>query len=185
MLIVRTETKGRERETCNPVNRCQWKSSNCQLPWFQIAYIDLGPGMYWISQYIWTCFWIIIKRIQRDIWIFWDEIEIFVSLNLVVRDEIENIFFQLSSFETKRDFCLINLGVRDENEIFSFKISCFEKGTRITKWNLMVEREKMKLILARIPGIENSRWSLVCIMFGVKDAILLLAMALRYFLNLL
>ena len=142
------------------VNRCQWRSSNCQLPWFQIAYIDLGPGMCWISQYIWTCFWIIIKRIQRDIWIFWDKIEIFVSLNLVVRDEIENIFFQISSFETKRDFCLINLGVRDENEIFSFKISCFEKGTRITKWNLMVEREKMKLILARIPGIKNSRWSL-------------------------
>ena len=43
------------------------KSSNCQLPWFQIAYIDLGPGMYSISQYIWTCFWIIIKRIQREV----------------------------------------------------------------------------------------------------------------------
>ena len=25
----------------------------------------------------------------------------------------------------------------------------------------MVEREEMKLILARIPGIENSRWSLL------------------------
>ena len=25
----------------------------------------------------------------------------------------------------------------------------------------MVEREKMKLILTRIPGIENSRWSLL------------------------
>ena len=24
------------------VNRCQWRSSNCQLPWFQIAYMDLG-----------------------------------------------------------------------------------------------------------------------------------------------
>ena len=79
-------------------------------------------------------------------------IEIFVSLNLMVRDEIENIFLKISSFETKRDLCLINLGVRDENEIFSFKISCFEKGTRITKWNLMVEREKMKLTL-----VENSR----------------------------
>ena len=78
----------------------------------------------------------------------------------MVRDEIENIFFQISSFETKRDFCLINLGVRDENEIFSFKISCFEKGTRIIKLNVRVEREKMKLILSRIPGIENSRWSL-------------------------
>ena len=79
----------------------------------------------------------------------------------MVRDEIENIFFQISSFETKRDFCLINLGVRDKNKIFSFKISCFEKGTRITKWNLMVEREKMKLILTRIPGIENSRYALL------------------------
>ena len=41
-------------------------------------------------------------------------------------------FFQILSFETKRDFCLINLRVPDENEIFSFKISCFEKDTRIT-----------------------------------------------------
>ena len=65
--------------------------------------------------------------------IFRDEIEIFVSLNLVVRDEIENFVLKISSFETRRDFCLINLRVRDENEIFSFKISCFEKGTRITK----------------------------------------------------
>ena len=44
--------------------------------------------------------------------------EIFVSLNLVVRYKIENIFLKISSFETKRDFCRINLGVREENKIF-------------------------------------------------------------------
>ena len=50
--------------------------------------------------------------------------------------------------------------LRDENENFLFSISCFETRTRNRKSFLMVEREKIKLILTRIPGIENSRYAL-------------------------
>ena len=42
----------------------------------------------------------------------------------------------------------------------SFSILCFETRTRKRKLFIVVERENIKLILTRIPGIENSRYAL-------------------------
>jgi len=69
-----------------------------------------------------------------------------LNKNLIFRDEIGNFFQHLVS--------------RDENGNFFILISCFEKDTRIWKSFLKVEREKINLILTRIPEIENSRYAL-------------------------
>ena len=58
--------------------------------------------------------------------------------NLVFRDENEKFFLSISCFETRTRI--------------SFSISCFETRTRNRKSFLRVEREKIKLILMRIPG---------------------------------
>ena len=53
---------------------------------------------------------------------------------------------QLSRRE--REFRSFSLMLRDENKNFFLLISCFETRTR---------KQKMKVILTGIPGIENSR----------------------------
>ena len=67
---------------------------------------------------------------------------------------------KISFFETRtRNSFFQSRASRRERE-FLFSISCFETKTRNRKSFLMVEREKIKLILTRIPGIENSRYAL-------------------------
>ena len=62
---------------------------------------------------------------------------------------------KISFFETRtRNSFFQSRASRRERE-FLFSISCFETRTRNRKSFLMVEREKIKLILTRIPGIEN------------------------------
>ena len=69
---------------------------------------------------------------------------------------------KISFFETRtRNSFFQSRASRRERE-FLFSISCFETRTRNRKSFLMVEREKIKLILTRIPGIENSRYALLC-----------------------
>ena len=68
---------------------------------------------------------------------------------------------KISFFETRtRNSFFQSRASRRERE-FLFSISCFETRTRNRKSFLMVEREKIKLILTRIPGIENSRYALL------------------------
>ena len=71
------------------------------------------------------------------------------------------IWIKISFFETRTGIFFQHLVSRDENGNFFILISCFEKETRIWKSFLKVEREKMNLILTRIPEIENSRYALV------------------------
>jgi len=70
------------------------------------------------------------------------------------------IWIKISFFETRTGIFFQHLVSRDENGNFFILISCFEKETRIWKSFLKVEREKMNLILTRIPEIENSRYAL-------------------------
>ena len=78
----------------------------------------------------------------------------------IFRDEIENYFSCSHLARRDRDYHMTILVFRDENEI----TYCYSRVSRqdrdFKKSFLMVEREKMKLILTRIPGIENSRWAL-------------------------
>ena len=71
------------------------------------------------------------------------------------------IWIKISFFETRTGIFFQHLVSRDENGNFFILISCFEKETRIWKSLLKVEREKMNLILTRIPEIENSRYALL------------------------
>ena len=77
-------------------------------------------------------------------------------------DEIENYFSCSHLARRDRDYHMTILVFRDENEI----TYCYSRVSRrdrdFKKSFLMVKREKMKLVLARIPGIVNSRWSLSC-----------------------
>ena len=79
----------------------------------------------------------------------------------IFRDEIENYFSCSHLARRDRDYHMTILVFRDENEI----TYCYSRVSRrdrdFTKSFLMVEREKMKLTLTRIPGIENSRWALI------------------------
>ena len=79
----------------------------------------------------------------------------------IFRDEIENYFSCSHLARRDRDYHMTILVFRDENEI----TYCYSRVSRrdrdFTKSFLMVEREKMKLTLTRIPGIKNSRWILV------------------------
>ena len=69
------------------------------------------------------------------------------------------IRMKIPFFETRtRNSFFQSRALRRERE-FLYSISCFE--TRNRKSFFMVEREKIKLILTRIPGIENSRYALV------------------------
>ena len=70
------------------------------------------------------------------------------------------IWIKISFFETRTGIFFQHLVSRDENGNFFILISCFEKETRIWKSFLKVEREKINLILTRIPEIENSRYAL-------------------------
>ena len=76
----------------------------------------------------------------------------------IFRDEIENYFSCSHLARRDRDYHMTIVVFRDENEI----TYCYSRVSRrdrdFTKSFLMVEREKMTL--TRIPGIENSRWSL-------------------------
>ena len=75
---------------------------------------------------------------------------------------------KISFFETRtRNSFFQSRASRRERE-FLFSISCFETRTRNRKSFLMVEREKIRLILTRIPGIENSRYALVWIYGGMR-----------------
>ena len=79
----------------------------------------------------------------------------------IFRDEIENYFSCSHLARRDRDYHMTILVFRDENEI----TYCYSRVSRrdrdFKKSFLMVEREKMKLTLTRIPGIENSRWALI------------------------
>ena len=83
----------------------------------------------------------------------------------IFRDEIENYFSCSHLARRDRDYHMTILVFRDENEI----TYCYSRVSRrdrdFTKSFLMVEREKMKLTLTRIPGIENSRWTLLSALF--------------------
>ena len=67
-----------------------------------------------------------------------------------------------------------NLVLRDESENVFFSIPCFETRSRNRKWFLMVEREKIKLHLTRIPGsriLLNSAIHLLCLSNGRSNSL--------------
>ena len=76
-------------------------------------------------------------------------------------DGIENYFSCSHLVQRDRDYHMTILVIWDKNEI----TYCYSRVSRrdrdFKKSFLMVEREKMKLTLTRITGIENSRWSLI------------------------
>ena len=87
-----------------------------------------------------------------------------ISLSLsrecaIFREKIKNCIFLALTWRDEIEITI--LVFRDENEI----TYCYSRVSRrdrdFRKSFLMVEREKMKLTLTRIPGIKNSRWALV------------------------
>ena len=115
----------------------------------------------------WPCMFLIIffKIISFGLWLpavqpcNWVGFRISLSREgAIFRDEIENYFSCSRLARRDRDYHMTILVFRDENEI----TYCYSRVSRrdrdFKKSFLMVEREKMKLTLTRIPGIENSRW---------------------------
>ena len=73
---------------------------------------------------------------------------------------------KISFFETRTRNSFFQSRASRRERKFPFSILCFETRTRNRKSFLMVKREKIKLILTRIPGIENSRYALLYIILG-------------------
>ena len=113
------------------------------------------------------CFWLLIKNhitwfpsvqpcnwvgfrislsLSREGSIFWDKIENFF-LALIWRDEIEIIIWPFSYFETRKRLHIVFLVFRDEVETLDNHF-------------LWLSEKKWSLLSSRIPGIENSRWTL-------------------------
>jgi len=110
------------------------------------------------------CFEIIAQRFQQkhvnyNLVFFRDEIEIFI----ISLFETWSRFVPSISRASRRDrdLYLLYLVLRDEIENLLYQILNFEKGTRNKKGFLVIEREFSSLILTRFFEIENSRQCLI------------------------
>ena len=116
----------------------------------------------WKKQY--RCFEIIAQRFQQkhvnyNLVFFRDEIEIFIISLFETRSRFVPSISRASRRD--RDLYLLYLVLRDEIENLLYQILNFEKGTRNKKGFLVIEREFSLLILTRFFEIENSRQCLV------------------------
>ena len=106
------------------------------------------------------CFEIIAQRFQQkhvnyNLVFFRDEIEIFIISLFETRSRFVPSISRASRRD--RDLYLLYLVLRDEIENLLYQILNFEKGTRNKKGFLVIEREFSLLILTRFFEIENSR----------------------------
>ena len=85
---------------------------------------------------------------------FRDEIEIFIISLFETRSRFVHSISRASRRD--RDLYLLYLVLRDEIENLLYQILNFEKGTRNKKGFLVIEREFSSLILTRFFEIENS-----------------------------
>ena len=111
----------------------------------------------WKKQY--RCFEIIAQRFQQkhvnyNLVFFRDEIEIFIISLFETRSRFVPSISRASRRD--RDLYLLYLVLRDEIENLLYQILNFEKGTRNKKGFLVIEREFSLLILTRFFEIENS-----------------------------
>ena len=97
---------------------------------------------------------------------FRDEIEIFIISLFETRSRFVPSISRASRRD--RDLYLLYLVLRDEIENLLYQILNFEKGTRNKKGFLVIEREFSSLILTRFFKIENSRQCLMGIWAYVK-----------------
>ena len=116
----------------------------------------------WKKQY--RCFEIIAQRFQQkhvnyNLVFFRDEIEIFIISLFETRSRFVPSISRASRRD--RDLYLLYLVLRDEIENLLYQILNFEKGTRNKKGFLVIEREFSLLILTRFFEIENSRQCLL------------------------
>ena len=100
------------------------------------------------------------KDFSKNMWIiisffFRDEIEIFIISLFETRSRFVPSISRASRRD--RDLYLLYLVLRDEIENLLYQILNFEKGTRNKKGFLVIEREFSLLILTRFFEIENSR----------------------------
>jgi len=123
----------------------------------------------WKKQY--RCFEIIVQRFQQkhvnyNLVFFRDEIEIFIISLFETRSRFVPSISRASRRD--RDLYLLYLMLRDEIENLLYQILNFEKGTRNKKGFLVIEREFSLLILTRFFEIENSRQCLPHIKKGSR-----------------
>ena len=112
----------------------------------------------WKKQY--RCFEIIAQRFQQkhvnyNLVFFRDEIEIFIISLFETRSRFVPSISRASRRD--RDLYLLYLVLRDEIENLLYQILNFEKGTRNKKGFLVIEREFLLLNLTRFFEIQNSR----------------------------
>ena len=112
----------------------------------------------WKKQY--RCLELLHKDFSKNMWIiisffFRDEIEIFIISLFETRSRFVPSISRASRRD--RDLYLLYLVLRDEIENLLYQILNFEKGTRNKKGFLVIEREFSSLILTRFFEIENSR----------------------------
>ena len=87
------------------------------------------------------------------------------SIFSISRREWEYFLFQHRTRRRDENFWHSISGFKTRSKKNSFR---FETTSRNRNTFLMVEREKLKLILTRIPGIENSHWALPYITWNAK-----------------
>ena len=120
------------------------------------------------------CFEIIAQRFQQkhvnyNLVFFRDEIEIFIISLFETRSRFVPSISRASRRD--RDLYLLYLVLRDEIENLLYQILNFEKGTRNKKGFLVIEREFSSLILTRFFEIENSRQCLLCGTFYLSGSV--------------
>ena len=116
----------------------------------------------WKKQH--RCLELLHKDFSKNMWIiisffFRDEIEIFIISLFETRSRFVPSISRASRRD--RDLYLLYLVLRDEIENLLYQILNFEKGTRNKKGFLVIEREFSSLILTRFFEIENSRQCLL------------------------
>ena len=105
------------------------------------------------------CTTISAKHVNFNLVFFRHEIEIFIISLFETRSRFVPSISRASRRD--RDLYLLYLVLRDEIENLLYQILNFEKGTRNKKGFLVIEREFSWLILTRFFEIENSRQCLV------------------------
>ena len=95
------------------------------------------------------------KHVNYNLVFFRDEIEIFIISLFETRSRFVPSISRASRRD--RDLYLLYLVLRDEIENLLYQILNFEKGTRNKKGFLVIEREFSSLILTRFFEIESSR----------------------------